>query len=314
MISSKISSEKIVEISLFCIYCIGIIILFPISSAIFLAYLLFPIIHFINRLTKLHFSLCLLLVAAFFAYVMYELLLFTSQTFISLIPLFFDFIHSIQNTYPIVNVIFSELIHSLQNNSSQIFQSIQTSFSTLMNLVLFLFSFIFAIFECKKNRLWFFKIVPKRYRTNWQNNFTQFAKLMRYFVWIEFVLFSVTFSLLTLVFYLFKFPYFLNLAFIVALADLLPMLGLGLFFIPLCIYFIVGDNIVMAIAFLSIYLSLIAIRQLIDSMLWANSLQIQTAHSFFIMAASVLLFGFYGLFISPILIIILLKLKKTTYF
>mgnify|MGYP003474181703 FL=1 len=120
--------------------------------------------------------------------------------------------------------------------------------------------------------------------------------------------------LLTLVFYIFKFPYYLNLAFIVAIVDLLPMLGLGLFFIPLCIYYLVAKNVVMAVAFIVIYLSLIAIRQLIESVLWANSLQVHTAHSFFIMAASVLLFGFYGLFISPIVIILLLKLKKTSYF
>ena len=245
---------------------------------------------------------------------MYQLILFISQTFISLLPLLLDFIHTIQTTYPIVNVIFSELIHSLQNNSTQIFQSVQTSFSTLMNFVLFLFSFIFSIFECKKNRVWFFQIVPKRYRNNWQKNFIQFAELMRYFFWIEFVLFSVTFSLLTLVFYFLQFPYFLNIAFIVAIADLLPMLGLGIFFIPLGIYFIVVKNVVLAIAIFAIYLSLIAIRQLIESKLWANSLQIQTAHSFFIMAASVLIFGFYGLLISPIVVIILLKLKKTSYF
>ena len=314
MISSKIFSARIVEIILFCIYCVGIIVLFPISSAIFLAYLLFPIIHFLNKLTKIHFSLCLLLVAAFCTYIMYQLILFISQTFVSLLPLLFDFIHLIQNTYPIVNVIFSELIHSLQNNSTQLFQSIQASFSTLMNVILFIFSFIFSIFECKKNRLWFFQIVPTRYRKNWQRNFIQFAGLMRYFAWIEFVLFSITFVLLTLVFYIFQFPYFLNLAFLVAIADLLPMLGLGLFFIPLCIYFIVAKNVGLAVAFLAIYLSLITIRQLIESKLWANSLQVQTAHSFFIMAASVLLFGFYGLFISPILIILLLKLKKSSYF
>ncbi len=314
MISKKITSERIIEISIFCLYCIGIIVLIPISSAIFLAYLLYPIIHFINRLTKIPFAICLLLVASFFTYVMYQLLLFISQTIVSLLPLLFDFIHTIQNTYPIVNVIFSELIHSLQNNSAQLFQSIQTSFSTLMNFVLFVFSFIFSIFECKKNRLWFFQIVPTHYRKNWKKNFIQFASIMRYFIWIEFVLFSVTFSLLTLIFYIYQFPHFLNLAFIVAIADLLPMLGLGLFFIPLCIYFIVTKNVVMAVAFLAIYLSLIAIRQLIESKLWANSLQIQTANSFFIMAASVLIFGFYGLFISPIIIIIILKLKKTSYF
>lgn len=314
MIVSKISTVRVAEVILFCIYCIGIIVLLPISSAIFLAYLLYPLIHFINRLTKIHFSLCLLLVAGFFTWVMYQLILFIVQTFVSLFPLLFDFIHSIQNTYPIVNIIFSELIHSLQNNSAQLFQSVQTSFSTIMNLVLFIFSFIFSIFECRKDRVWFFKIVPRRYRNNWQKHFIQFAGLMRYFFWIEFVLFSVTFSLLTLIFYFLQFPHFLNVAFIVAIADLLPMLGLGLFFIPISIYFIVMKNVVMAVAFIAIYISLIAIRQLIESKLWANSLQIQTAHSFFIMAASVLIFGFYGLFISPIIIIILLKLKKTTYF
>lgn len=311
---SKITSEKIAEMLIFCIYCIGIIALLPISSAIFLAYLLYPIIHFFNRVTKIPFSLCLLLVASILTFLLYQLILFISQTFISLLPLLFDFIHAIQNTYPIVNVIFSELIHSLQNNSTQLFQSIQASFSTMMNLILFLFSFIFSIFECKKNRLWFFQIVPKGFRKNWQKNFIQFAGLMRYFFWIEFVLFSVTFILLTFVFYTFEFPYYLNLAFIVALADLLPMLGLGLFFIPLCIYYLIAENIVMTVAYVAIYISLIVIRQLIESMLWANSLQVHTAHSFFIMAASVLLFGFYGLFVSPIVIILFLKLKKTAYF
>lgn len=103
-------------------------------------------------------------------------------------------------------------------------------------------------------------------------------------------------------------------AFIVAFADVLPFFGIGVFLVPMSIYFYFNGNTFLCVAILLLYLFVQLTRQLADSMLWSNTLQLRTFHTFFISAASILLFGFYGILLSPIFLFLAVKLKENSIF
>lgn len=70
----------------------------------------------------------------------------------------------------------------------------------------------------------------------------------------------------------------------------------------------------MGIAILVLYFIVQMIRQLTESMLWSHTLHLRMIHTFLISAASVLLFGFYGIILSPILLMIAIKVKQHAIF
>ena len=103
-------------------------------------------------------------------------------------------------------------------------------------------------------------------------------------------------------------------AFVIALADCLPFLGIGLFLIPLGVYYFFTEQQLLALAIVTLYIFVQITRQLTESLLWSQTLHIRMIHTFLISAASILLFGFYGILLSPILLMIAIKVKQTTTF
>ena len=102
----------------------------------------------------------------------------------------------------------------------------------------------------------------------------------------------------------------MNKAFLISFADVLPFFGIGLFLIPIAIYFFaIGDKF-LSLALLFLYVFIQITRQLTESLLWASTFQLRTVHTFFISAASILLFGVYGILLSPFLLLIAVKVKQ----
>ena len=103
-------------------------------------------------------------------------------------------------------------------------------------------------------------------------------------------------------------------AFLIAFADSLPFLGIGIFLIPLSIYFFIVGQPVVGSLIIALYIFVQLIRQLTESMLWSHTFHLRMIHTFIISAASVLLFGLYGIILSPILLMLAIKAKQHPIF
>lgn len=309
--------KLIYEVLLIFLYLAGIILLFPLSIGIFLAYFVYPIISFFHKKCKIPHSISIILLLLIVIIFFIEIIVLSVQLVVTLTPFISDQLTTIGNSlqrFPIFNSVITEASSALQGSMLIVVNYVQASITNTIKVLLFLFTFIFSLIESRHNRLWFFSLVPKLVRDKWTNAYLAGSSILGYFIFVETVLFSVTFSILTLAFYLLHFPYFLQLALIVAIADLLPLLGLGIFFIPLAIYYAAIQKISLSLILVALYISLIIIRQLIDSKLWASSFQVRTIHSFLIGAASLLLFGLYGFLLSPFLLLLTVKLRNTSIF
>ncbi|MGN7478102.1 AI-2E family transporter [Solibacillus silvestris] len=289
----------------------------PIIFGLFFAYLLFPVFLFFKQQFKIPFFIVVVLLSVFLFAVIVSVVLLFIHSFLTLLPLLQSTLLSLEDTYikhPLLPFIVEKLQTFLRDLLFLLINFIKNSFQSLFEFFIFIVTFYFSLFESYKNRLWFFAYIPKAYRMAWARYFQKGMELIGRFIVVEIQLFTLTFILLSIGFYFLKFDAFITKAFLIAIADCLPFLGIGIFLIPVAAYYFIINKPFIAIAILAIYFIVQTIRQLTESMLWSHTLHLRMIHTFLISAASVLLFGFYGIIISPILLMIAIKLKQHAIF
>lgn len=291
--------------------------IFPIILGLFFAYLFFPIFDYFKRNFKVPFVLIVFFISLLLFSLLGMFIYLIIQSVIQVFP-------SIQTTLQVFSEnylshpllpYFIEKLSSIINEVTLFFVNfLKNGLNSLFDLFLFAIAFYFSLFESKKNRLWFFTYAPKAYRKEWSRYFTKAMELISYFIFVEIQLFTLTFILLSAGFYFLSFDTPVTKAFVIALADCLPFLGIGLFLIPLTIYYFFVQQQLLGVAIIVLYLFVQTTRQLTESMLWSHTLHIRMIHTFLISAASISLFGFYGILLSPILLVVAIKLKQSPIF
>lgn len=312
------SYERTINIVLFIFYFLVLWFVLPVALAILLSFSTYPLINFLHKYCKIAYWFAAIIVEFI---IISSILLLITITINSVILIFPEIRDILQNSRFFTNYE-SMFIQILQEKSLSIFDSIliytadifQLFMKHVIEVFIFLVAYYFALLETKKSRYWFFQYAPKKFRNEWQAHFSKIMKLFHYFLYVEFQLFTITLLILCAGFMLFQFENAIIKAFIVAFADVLPFFGIGVFLVPMSIYFYVNGHTFLCIAILLLYLFVQLTRQLADSMLWSNTLQLRTAHTFFISAASILLFGFYGILLSPLFLFLAVKLKENTIF
>ncbi|WP_235616185.1 AI-2E family transporter [Lysinibacillus parviboronicapiens] len=312
------SYERTINVLLFIFYLLILWFVLPVSLAIFLSFSTYPIIKFLNAYCKIPYWLAAILVEILILTCIFLLIIISINSIILIFPEIRD---TLQN-FQLFTEYESMFIQVLQEKSLSIFDSILVYTANLLQLFMkhvievfiFLVAYYFALLETRKSRYWFFQYVPKKFRNEWRSHFSKIMQLFHYFIFVEFQLFTITLFILCAGFMIFQFEQAIIKAFIVAFADVLPFFGIGVFLIPMSIYFYFNGNTFLCVAILLLYLFVQLTRQLADSMLWSNTLQLRTFHTFFISAASILLFGFYGILLSPIFLFLAVKLKEKSIF
>lgn len=125
----------------------------------------------------------------------------------------------------------------------------------------------------------------------------------------------ITFSELSLGFYILKWVgvyksgYIFVLAAIIAIVDIVPVLGTGTILLPWAVYSLINNNISLAIGILIIYIVILVIRQVIEPKLVADRLGLPPVLTIAAMYIGTQLFGFIGLFLLPIILITIKRLN-----
>ncbi|KGR77492.1 hypothetical protein CD29_14625 [Ureibacillus manganicus DSM 26584] len=315
---SEFPFKKITKFIVLTVYLLILWFIFPISIAIFFAYLIYPVVEFCHKRLKLPYVLSAISISILIFLLIYSLLYITVQSLISIYPEIQQHVAKIPiidtASFKIFETIYEQSMSLIDSLVLSMINSLQLVFSYILEFFIFVLAFFFSLFESRKDRAWFFIYVPKSYRFEWKQYFTRAIDLFGYFLFVGFQLFMITFFLLSCGFSLLKFEQPISKAFIIAMADFLPFFGIGIFLVPVAIYFIVIGQSTLGIAVLVLFLFIMITRQITESMLWAKTFQLRAIHSFFISAASILLFGIYGVLLSPFIILIALKMRqKSTY-
>lgn len=312
------SYERTTSVLFFIFYLVILWFVLPVSLAIFLSFSTYPIIKFLHNYCRVAYWLAAIIVEILILSCIFFLAVISINSVIHIFPEVRD---TLQN-FPLFDEYESMFIQVLKEKSLSIFDSILIYIANIFQLIMkhvievfiFLVAYYFALLETRKSRYWFFRYVPKKYRNEWQSHFSKVMQLFHYFIFVEFQLFTITLLILCAGFMLLQFEQAIIKAFIVAFTDVLPFFGIGVFLVPMSIYFYFTGNTFLCVAILVLYLFVQLTRQLAESMLWSNTLQLRTFHTFFISAASILLFGFYGILLSPFFLFLAVKLKENAIF
>lgn len=104
---------------------------------------------------------------------------------------------------------------------------------------------------------------------------------------------------------IFQSNYIVIIAVVCAIVDIVPMLGTGTILIPWAVYNLIVGNYAMAVGLIIIYAVITVIRQIIEPKLVAGQLGLSPVVTISAMYIGLRLFGFIGMFITPLAIIML---------
>lgn len=315
---SNFPSKKALKFLILMVYFIILWLILPVSLALFAAYFLYPVINFCHTKLKIPYVISSILVSIFIFLATYSLFYITIQSIISIYPevkLQVEKLNILNSgEHILLETIFNKSLSFIDTAIMGIATFLQDLLAYVIEVFIFIVAFFFSIFESRRNRYWFFIYVPKQYRDEWKHYFTKATSLFGYFLYVEFQLFIITFFLLSCGLALLGFEHPINKSFLISLADALPFFGIGLFLIPLAIYFFAIGEKFLSFAVILLYIFIQITRQIAESFLWASTFHLRTVHTFFISAASILLFGVYGILLSPFLLLIAVKLKQNSLY
>lgn len=198
----------------------------------------------------------------------------------------------------------------IQGLLSRVLQFILSVPTLILNVVVAILALVFFT----KDRIYIIDSIEHHFPKKWIKNISEktkeIVKTLGEYLKVYGKILMVTFAELFLAFAILKAIGFeLNniflLSFLIALVDILPVLGVGTVLIPWTIWQLILGNFKFGIALGIVYLIILIVRQLIEPKLVSKQIGVHPLTTLFAMYAGFKSFGFSGLIIGPIILMIL---------
>lgn len=118
------------------------------------------------------------------------------------------------------------------------------------------------------------------------------------------IMLVVTFAELSIGFTIMGLDYAILFALFIAVLDALPVIGAGLFLIPMLIYGIVASNVTLAVGAGVLYLTTIIVRQLLEPRIIGRQLGLYPLATMMAMYAGLKVMGFLGMLLGPLMLLL----------
>lgn len=306
------------------------------------AFILKPVTDRITKSTKLKRKYVAIFVITFFyicliAFLYFIGILIYSQSveFFKYLPRFYNdklepvllnlnyrFYNIVQNIYPAFGVNLEEVFETASAYVSQMLKDMSTKILGSLGLVfkhvpLFFITLIFSIvssvlitIDYKKITAFVLKQMPKKMGKallELKDFLTDtIVKLLKAYI----IIFFITFLELSLGFFLLKVPYYLSLGLIISFFDILPFLGIGGVLIPWSLWSFASGDAFMGGALLILYLVVTAVRNIIEPRIVGTQIGLHPLVTIISMYSGLVLFGFIGIFIMPIIVLVIIHLNS----
>lgn len=148
------------------------------------------------------------------------------------------------------------------------------------------------------------QLLPEKYRE--RSNIFRASILRAMFGQLRsaLIMLWVTFAELSIGFIAMRMDYAILLAIAIALLDALPVIGAGLFLIPMCLYGVVFGNVTLAVGSGLIYLATIIVRQLLEPRIIGRQLGLYPLATMMAMYAGLMAMGVLGMILGPTTLLI----------
>ncbi len=219
----------------------------------------------------------------------------------------------------------ADLERAIRDSLGSVVGSVSTFLQSLLNYLLdtakflpqfFLFIVIslVASFFMSRDRERISKFVYKQMPESWRNKTRAvkedlFAALVG-FIKAQFILISVTFIELLIGYSLIGVKYVFAMALITAVVDALPVFGTGTILIPSAAVNLIMGNVTKAFGFITLYIVILIVRQVLEPKVVGQNLGLHPLVTLMSIYVGLQLFGIIGLFLGPIVVVIIKALQK----
>lgn len=148
------------------------------------------------------------------------------------------------------------------------------------------------------------KLIPVSMNRLSRNVFEQFKKSFLGYLKAQCILIMITTMLLLIGLLVLSIDHALTISLIVALIDFIPLIGIGIIFIPWIIYLFIIQKYSLTIGLTILYMFIIIMRQMLEPKILSVNIGISPLASLFALFISVRLWGITGVIIAPILLIL----------
>jgi len=142
-------------------------------------------------------------------------------------------------------------------------------------------------------------LLPDRWREGWCGAKQKFFGVIAKWVRAYFILFLITFAALLIGFMILRVDYALLMALVGALVDILPVVGVGLIFVPWGIFSLIGGNTFLGAGLFILYGAISLLRQLVEPHIVGGSIGVHPLLTLVAMYVGFRLFGIAGMIILP---------------
>lgn len=326
---------------------------YPFLIALFIAYLINPIVNFLQIKIRLPRSLAviitLLSILSLFAGVITlliteivsgsdylshnvpkqlhtliqsgeDFLVYTFIPFIEKITLLFNTLENDQQQTILDNVqnIGTTIATTIGNFIQDFFQKIPAFIGWFPNaatvLIFSTLATFFISYDWARLQSYIKLLTPEKIIKSSGSVFKELKKALFGFIKAQLTLTSFTALLSLIGLLILKIDYAITIAILIGIIDILPYLGSGAIFVPWIIYQAVVGDMSLAIGLGILYLIIIIQRQLLEPKILSSNIGLDPLATLISIFVGFKLFGFFGLIIGPIILITLHTLHKVSVF
>ncbi|WP_102345307.1 sporulation integral membrane protein YtvI [Bacillus sp. Marseille-P3661] len=158
------------------------------------------------------------------------------------------------------------------------------------------------------------KLLPNKVQTSTKTIFIDLKKALFGFIKAQVTLISITAVIVLVGLLIFRVDYAVTIALIIGLVDIMPYLGTGAVFVPWIVYTIFSNNIGFAIQLSILYVVVLIVRQVMEPRVLSSSIGLDPLATLIALFVGFKLFGFFGLIIGPVSIVIFNTLLHANVF
>ncbi|KZE48799.1 sporulation protein [Brevibacillus parabrevis] len=212
----------------------------------------------------------------------------------------------------------TSITHAGQNLIVSFLDGLKNLLVSLPNMAtVSVISIMGAFFISKDFSLWesrFRRLLPSGVNNRLDQIFRDLRAALFGFIKAQVTLISLTAAIVIIGLLIMRVEYAITIGLITGLVDLLPYLGTGTVFVPWIIYMFFKGNYTMVIGLSILYAVVLIFRQIIEPKVVAESVGLDPLLTLVALFVGLQLFGFLGLIIGPVSLVLINALVKANVF
>lgn len=183
--------------------------------------------------------------------------------------------------------------------------------SVIVDIVIMVIATFFLVLDFDKLWAFLMKILPDKPRELLNTSVHYTKNMVLVYIKSYAFLFLLTFVELTIGFLILRIPNAAILAILIAIFDLMPILGTGGILLPWALMLLIMDNYKLAIGILVLYLVITVIRNTLEPKIVGKQIGLHPLATLASMLLGLRLFGLVGLFAFPITLTVISAMHRT---